>query len=624
MVDAQMQARGAWEEARLNVLIESAVIDGGDAGAWALRAAVPALFQADDWSIDAHCWSNAPAEICTDGISRHGDRWIAAATLRHFPLATFDPWLGNDIRIRGEADADLAVDWPGGSVLKAGVSWHQGKTRLIYPGDPESGQQKEIATTLSEASITLTADDSGVTASGRATGDYGMTIMASAALDGPLRADAPLVGRVDAQVPDIGELRLLANRFLLTSSLSGSLVVGADISGTLPEPVFKGRADLRDGSAGIELNGIELTDMNLSLVGSEIGLQAGETGTALTVEGSVRSGEGLVRISGLVDWSGERGIFSNLRLTGNDFEILRLPNQRIVIAPDIDLVLDEKRVAISGRLLVPEARFVMQELGRSAVSVSQDVVVHEEQQKGQRRALVPKLVGTLDLQLGDDVSFAGFGIETHLAGGLKLVETVDTPLTAEGRLQLVDGSYEIFGKILTIEQGSLNFYGPLDDPVLDVRAARRVRYQGQNIRVGVLVSGRISRQLDFLLFSDPVNSDADILSYMLSDRPATTSDVDSAAISGAAISLGLSQLSVMQQVSAGLNLDEVGLADAGGEEASVVAGKKISDDIYVRYTYGLFNRIGTFLIRYEIGRGFSIEAGSGAQQTLDLMYWIDR
>jgi len=274
-------------------------------------------------------------------------------------------------------------------------------------------------------------------------------------------------------------------------------------------------------------------------------------------------------------------------------------------------------------VLVSEAEFVVQELGRSAVMTSDDVIVHEEEQPGQRRTPGPRLVGSLDLQLGDRVSFSGFGIETRLTGGLQLVETVDSPLAAEGSLQLVDGSYEMFGKVLTIEQGSLNFYGPLDDPVLDVRAVRRVRYDGQNIKVGVIVSGRISRQLDFLLFSDPAYSDADILSYLLVDRPAATADgVDGSAISGAAVAMGLQSLT--QGIAPGLSLDEVGLEGAGGDDTAMVAGKKLSEDFYVRYTYGLFSRIGTLLIRYDIGRGFSIEAGSGEQQTLDLLYSIDR
>ncbi|HHH76505.1 MAG TPA: hypothetical protein ENL03_05720, partial [Phycisphaerae bacterium] len=112
-------------------------------------------------------------------------------------------------------------------------------------------------------------------------------------------------------------------------------------------------------------------------------------------------------------------------------------------------------------------------------------------------------------------------------------------------------------------------------------------------------------------------------SYLLVDRPASTADgVDGTAISGAAVAMGLQSLT--QGAGEGLSLDEVGLEGAGGDDAAVVAGKRLSEDVYIRYTYGLFNRIGTLLIRYELGHGFSIEAGSGEQQTLDLLYSIDR
>ena len=623
-VGVQAEARGAWDGERLQATIESAVIDGGVAGAWVLRDAVLAGLAADNWSIAAHCWSNRPAEICTDGVSRHDGRWVVAATLRHFPLATFDSWLGDDVRIAGEADADLTVDWLVDSFLNADVSWRQGETRLSLSADEASGRQDERAMTLREIQFTLTANDTVAAIEGHATGDFGLTVRASASLDDPLGEDGQLTGRFDAQIPDIGELRPIINRYLLTNSLGGELIVGADISGTLLAPVITGRADLNNGSAGIALNAVELTDANLSIVGEGVGQAGDEGGRALAVEGSVRSGEGLVRIDGQIDWSEARGIFSNLRLTGHDFEVMRLPDRRVVITPDIDLALDDDTIAISGRVLVPEAEFVVQELGETAVTISADVVVHDEQQPARRSTPGPKLIGSLDLQLGDNVSFSGFGIDTRLAGGLKLVETVDTPLAAEGSLQLVDGRYEMLGKILTIEQGSLNFYGPLNDPVLDVRAVREVRYQARNITVGAVVSGRISRQLDFVLFSNPFYSDADILSFLLVDRPAATADGDGSALSGAAVAMGLQSLSVMQEVSQGLNLDEAGLRGSGGDDTEVVAGKRISEDVYVRYTYGLFNRIGTLLIRYDIGRGFSIEAGSGEQQTLDLLYSIDR
>lgn len=625
VVEAQIQARGAWHEGRLQETFESAVIDSGVAGAWTLRKSVAAQWAADDGSIEAHCWSNPPAEICTNGVSWRAGRWQGAGTLRHFPLATFNPWLGEEVRINGEADADLSVDWQEGSVLNAAVSWRQGETRLSFSGDEANGQQDEIATTLRDLRFTLSADKDIATLESRVSGDYGLTLQASASLDDPLGEDGALTGKIDMQIPDIGQLRPMINRFVLTSAIGGELTVGAEISGTLSTPVIQGRADLRKGSATIEANGIELIDANLSMTGLADSRAVSEGGSALTVEGSVRSGRGQMQVNGQVDWTEEHGIFSDLHLSGNNFEIWRQPNQRIVVTPDIDLSLHDRTLALSGRVLVPEAEFVLREFGPSAVAISKDVVVHGEHQSVARSSPGPRLVGSLDLQLGDRVSFSGFGIETHLAGGLKLVETVDTPLAAEGSLQLVDGQFETLGKVLTIERGSLNFYGPLNDPVLDVRAVRRLKYRDQNIRVGVIVSGPISSQLEFVLFSDPVYSDEDILSFLLVDRPASTADGASGnALSGAALTLGLQSWALTQGLGEGFNLDEVALEGAGGDDTTIVAGKQLSDDIYVRYTYGLFNRIGTVLIRYDLGHGFSLEAGSGEQQTLDLLYSIDR
>ena len=60
------------------------------------------------------------------------------------------------------------------------------------------------------------------------------------------------------------------------------------------------------------------------------------------------------------------------------------------------------------------------------------------------------------------------------------------------------------------------------------------------------------------------------------------------------------------------------------DETEVVAGKQINPDLYVRFAYGLFSRIGTVLARYRIGRNLSIEAASGEDQSLDLIWSVER
>ncbi|MCK6371599.1 MAG: translocation/assembly module TamB domain-containing protein, partial [Gammaproteobacteria bacterium] len=67
-----------------------------------------------------------------------------------------------------------------------------------------------------------------------------------------------------------------------------------------------------------------------------------------------------------------------------------------------------------------------------------------------------------------------------------------------------------------------------------------------------------------------------------------------------------------------------GLAGGETDTTEVIAGKQLGDDLYVRFTYGLFNRIGKVLARYRLNRNFSIEAASGEDQSLDLVWSVER
>lgn len=55
-----------------------------------------------------------------------------------------------------------------------------------------------------------------------------------------------------------------------------------------------------------------------------------------------------------------------------------------------------------------------------------------------------------------------------------------------------------------------------------------------------------------------------------------------------------------------------------------MAGKRINEALYVRYVFGRQGQAGSFRIRYRLGRGFSLEASAGAQQSMDLIYLLER
>ena len=615
LAETRFGVGGSWDGERLAERVSDAVIETA-IGTWRLREEVAVTVAAGRTQVSAHCWDNAPASVCTEGLDYRSDELSAVAVLTRFPLQTLNPWLGGDITIVGEADATFAVQ-TGADGFDLDVTWRQFDTRLVFESAIEDMMaESEVETRLSSVELTLNADDDAAALSGSVVGAFGLTAAIDARLAEPLAADGALAGTVRAEVPDIGELRALIDRYVPTEGLAGALVVDVIFGGTRSVPTLAGSARLKDGSVGIPVFGITVDDVQVAVRARD--------DDRLELTGSARSGDGVIDLSGEIGLAADSGLYAVVGIQGDRFELVRLPDQSALISPDVTARFDGGRIELGGRVLVPEASFQFRELGDSAVTVSDDIVIHYEGQEAGEAASYARIAGQLDVALGDAVTFEGLGLRTRVTGGLLLTFRPGAAPAGEGALQLRDGTYDAFGREMQIERGSLNFYGPLDDPVVDARATRRFRYEAEDIKLGVNLSGRVSQQLDFVLFSEPAMSEADVLSFMVVGRPASNRNGDDGAVAGAALAMGLQSLSATRRVGDSLTLDEINFEGGGADDTSVVAGKQLSENWYIRYTYGLFNRVGTFIIRYDIGRGVSIEAGSGAQQSLDLLYSIDR
>jgi translocation and assembly module TamB len=122
-------------------------------------------------------------------------------------------------------------------------------------------------------------------------------------------------------------------------------------------------------------------------------------------------------------------------------------------------------------------------------------------------------------------------------------------------------------------------------------------------------------------------SEADALSYLLFGRPATTDSggEDSSTLEAAALALGLQQaLPGIQRFGNTLGLDELSVQSTSTDAGALMAGKYLSPKVYVRYSYGLFNRIGGLLLRFRVNDRFSIETNSGEQNSMDLLYTVEK
>jgi translocation and assembly module TamB len=93
----------------------------------------------------------------------------------------------------------------------------------------------------------------------------------------------------------------------------------------------------------------------------------------------------------------------------------------------------------------------------------------------------------------------------------------------------------------------------------------------------------------------------------------------------AAINLGLSRSKgITGELMRMTGLDELSAMAEAQNSFAIVAGKRITDDLYVRYTYNTLSAVGAFLLRYSLTRRWHLEAQSGDNPAMDLLYSFEK
>ena len=195
------------------------------------------------------------------------------------------------------------------------------------------------------------------------------------------------------------------------------------------------------------------------------------------------------------------------------------------------------------------------------------------------------------------------------------------PYTGNGKLSLREGRYKAYGQNLEIERGQLIFNGPLDNPQLDVRAVRRTT----DVVAGIQLTGTPT-QLRSNLFSEPSLGDAETLSYLLTGRPLTSaaSSGEGDTLNAAAFALGVSSAgSIVSQVRSGLGLETLAV-EGGAEDGRLIAGKRFGSRLLVEYGYGLIDKLGTLLLRYQLTDRIILESRTGTVSNFDILYSVKK
>ena len=602
VVDVDLRASGGWDGEYLTQHFAYGRVKPEGFDSWQLEQNPVLRLSAVGGQVSAHCWKQHQAGICMGASNWDKDSLQSEIVIDDFDFNTLKPLLEDTYIIDGTVNMNIKL-LRNTAGVQGELHWRQSRTVVGYADEVD-----EFRTVLDEVRIDLITNDTQTTLDATMNGEQGLNLNATASVVGPLAPESPLKAVARGTLPSIGLLRPLVQRVVNPSELKGKLTIDLEAAGTLDNPIFTGGAYLADGSLGLVSTGVTYTDINISA--------QSKTTDKLLVSGEFRSGEGSARIFGDVRAAEDMDLAADIHIQGQDLATVQVPDLSVDTSPDLLLHIGEGVFNISGKVVIPGAMAEIRELPRSAVPRSEDVTVHlREGAVEQEQGTI--LTGEVEVVLGDDVRFKGFGLSSRLEGGLRLTQKRGGYIRTSGTVRVRDGFLTGYGKELRVDRGELTFTGPLDDPLINIQVSRESYYDGRQYTIGLRLTGS-AQNVKTEPFSRPAMSERDVLSFLLLDRP-SSSDADA---SGAALALGLQQLFPDQ--SGVLGLDEVSFETNDANEAAMVAGKRINEKLYVRYVFGSMGVPGSFRIRYQLGQGFSLEASTGSHQAMDLIYMLER
>ncbi len=533
-----------------------------------------------------------------------------------------------------------------------------GAPRTEAPSTPAGVRRAELSVSADDAALRVRLDwDS--TRAGRAEADLRSRLArAGGAWTWP--QDAPLEGRVTAQLPDIGAWTMFAPP---AWRIDGSLAADAALAGTRTAPRWNGtlsgeglavRAavegiELRNGRLRARLQGNELTLQEFSLQGGQAGTAriAGPSGNLSTIASERAQDGGELRVTGTVRWdpvaTGSSGIQMDMQTQLRRLRLLVRSDRQVALSGNLQTSLREGQIQVRGDIKADRGVIILPD--ESAPTLGTDVKVRSAaidaelaaaQARAQKaadaaaaKAAAPVPSRPPDIavgvDMGNDFAVQGHGLTTRLAGRIEVranaASNGEPRIT--GEIRTVAGRYRAYGQQLDVESGLARFNGPYANPSLDILAVRPNLEQ----KAGVQITGS-AQAPRVALYSRPQLSDAETLSWMLLGRSTAGGGAEAALMQQAALALlgGFGPKGGGGNFASRLGLDEIGFrGPSAGEDTSgsaITLGKRLTDQIYVTYEASLAGTLGTLYVFYDLTRNLALRGQAGLQSGVDLIYTL--
>ncbi|MGL4486312.1 MAG: autotransporter assembly complex protein TamB [Yersinia sp. (in: enterobacteria)] len=578
-------------------------------GQWRLSRAIALDYQevAQRITISPHCWLNPNAELCVPRAIEIGPSGQASVMLNRFDLAVIKPFLGADTTmsgvVSGRADASWAAD---GSLPDVRVSLN---------GNGVKVQQVVQGNTLPIAFETLNLN--GGLANGQVRADWLIKLVNNGQFSGQVQVADPESKRNLSGNIAINNISLAMINPILSDGekAAGNLNANLRLGGNAKSPLVFGRLALDN----VDLDG-SLMPFNIT----EGRLAINFDGMASTLDGLIRTSQGQLNLTGDADWRDINAWRARIAAKGNKLRVTVPPMVRIDVSPDIVFEATPQLFSLNGSVDIPWARITVQEVPESAVGVSpNEVMLNNDLKPISPRANRIPISSNLVIHVGNDVRLNAFGLKARLQGDLKMVQD-QRGLGLNGQINIPSGSFRAYGQDLIVKKGILLFSGPPDQPLLNIEAIRNPDATANGVTAGVRVTGMVdSPKLE--VFSDPAMSQQETLSYLLRGQGLDNSGADSGLMTSMLVGIGVAQSGkLVGKIGEAFGVSNLALDTQGvGDSSQVVVSGYVTKDLQVKYGVGIFDSLATLTLRYRLMPRLYLEAVSGIDQALDVLYQFE-
>jgi translocation and assembly module TamB len=431
-------------------------------------------------------------------------------------------------------------------------------------------------------------------------------------------------GKIDRAAPlrlalraELASLAVFQPWFGTVAALDGRAQLDVAASGTVGTPLWSGTV----AGSGLSVNAPQY---GVNLGDGQLHAHLAQDGIALDML-RFRGGDGAFEASGLVSLPGAKTRTpTQVTWKAQRFRIANRPDMRFVVDGNGAVALADKRLALRGSITVVEGHVEYEQspTGKLASDIVVEGATYVDRESSPGN--VP-LALDVEVDLGSKLTFVGEGVDTRLAGRIRVTTDANGNVRANGTIRSVNGTYIAFGQKLTIDRGRLIFDGPPDNPALDVVALRK----NLPVEAGVELSGTV-KVPQVRITSNPPVPENEALAWLVTGQGLnSTGRVDYAALSAASAALlGRNGKPFTARIAQRLGLDEISLQNSatatsgaqGTASQVVVFGKRISDRLSLGYEQGLSLASSAVRLEYALSRQITLRAEAGSTSGVGIVY----